>query len=138
MKNMFLRRGITVFVLVPIVLALVAVAALAATQTTSGSLNRDGTLVQYTTKRYSTLGGNITEDLNSGTVNIVRLGLRNTSGNQFTNTEQWDHGDFSTKTFWNRNNSSYNFPVNTPFYMNGRMNACYWWEDNTWSGILTY
>ncbi len=113
-----------------------ATALATSTENIGGNLNRDGTLVQYSTFRTHTYTGEILLNLNNNTVNYTRLGLRNTSGAQFTNTEQWD--SLGTKHFHLSSTGSSTIPSGTRFAFNGRMGTTIWPLDNYWAGILTY
>ena len=65
-------------------------AALADSTYVGGELNRGGYLVQYSTFRTHTFTGPINLNLTNNTATHTRLGLRDTLGNQFTNTSQWN------------------------------------------------
>lgn len=111
--------------------------AFASQENIGGSLNRDGSLVQYWTLRTHTYTGVIRLNLTDNTINYTRLGLRDpNTGVQFTNTEQWDA--LGWKDFHLSSNGSSTIPQGTRFYFNGRMGACYFWQDNTWAGTLTF
>ncbi|MBS3942658.1 MAG: hypothetical protein KGZ32_00245 [Dethiobacter sp.] len=102
-----------------------------------GYMNRDGTLVQYTTWRTTTTTGQVRLNLNNNTANVTRLGLRNRAGVQFTNTEQWD--SLGWRNFHLSSTGSSTIPQGTRFAFNGRMNSVTWpWADNYWAGTLTF
>lgn len=128
---MMLKRSV-VFLLVLMIVGLFAVTAYAAQSTTAGSLNRNGALTQFWYLRYHT-SGVISENLYDNTVNLTRLGLRNTSGNQFSITLEWSDalGRYGSKSFGT-------FEAGKPFYMNGRMGSCLFYQDNYFAGTLTY
>jgi hypothetical protein len=112
------------------------VAYASSTENLGGDLNRDGSLVQYQSPRTHTFTGAISLNLNDNTCNVTRLGLRNEAGSQFTNTEVWSA--LGTKSFHLSSNGSTSIAKGTRFYMNGRMNSCWAWQDNHWGGIITY
>lgn len=130
-----LKRSV-VTLLALMIVGVFSATAFASQENIGASLNRDGTLVQYWTLRTHTYTGVIQLDLNNNTVNYTRLGLRNTSGSQFTNTEQWDA--LGSKNFHLSSNGSSTIASGTKFYFNGRMGSAYFWQDNVWGGTLTY
>jgi hypothetical protein len=127
---------IAAFTGVLLLAAIFASAAYASTENISGDLNRDGSLVQYSTFRTHTYTGVISVNLNNNTVNYTRLGLRNTAGSQFTNTERWD--SLGLKNFHLSSNGSTTIAQGTRFAFNGRMGSTVWPADNHWGGVLTY
>lgn len=100
----------------------------------SGELNRSGSLVQYSTYRTHTFTGPINMNLTNNTANYTRLGLRDTSGNQFTNTSQWNAP--GSQNFVLPSGST-TISSGKQFAFNGRMGACTLC-DNVWGGTLNY
>lgn len=97
-----------------------------------GTLNTSGSLVKYDYTRTHTFTGPISLSVDNLTGTNLRLGLRNmkvSGGPQFTSTLEWKaKGAKSWGTI----------KVGTRFAMQGRMNKCGWFCDNTWGGDLTY
>lgn len=109
-------------------------AALADSTSVGGELNRGGSLVQYSTYRTHTFTGPINLNLTNNTGNYTRLGRRDTGGNQFTNTNQWNAAgsqNFSLPS------GSTTISNGKQFAFNGRMGACTLC-DNVWGGTLNY
>lgn len=130
------RRGSIIFALVLVIGLLAAAQAYAAsTERVGGSLNRDGTLVKFTTKRYHAVG-TVTYYIDNNTATYTRLGLRNTAGSQFTDSLQFDGVNYS-QGFRLAGGGSYTIPAQY-FYINGRMGSTWFLGDNTFSGMLTY
>ncbi|WP_305788090.1 hypothetical protein [Symbioplanes lichenis] len=100
----------------------------------SGELNTGGSLVQYSTFRTHTFTGPINLNLTDNTGTYTRLGLRNTSGTQFTNTSQWNAP--GSQNFVLPSGST-TIASGTQFAFNGRMGACTAC-DRFWGGTLNY
>lgn len=99
-----------------------------------GQLNTGGYLVQYSTYRTHTFTGPINLNLTNNTGTYTRLGLRDTSGNQFTNTSQWNAP--GSQNFVLPSGST-TIGAGKQFAFNGRMGSC-WGCDNVWGGTLNY
>lgn len=111
-----------------------ATPALADSAYVSGQLNTGGHLVQYSTYRTHTFTGPINLNLNNNTGTYTRLGLRDTSGNQFTNTSQWNAP--GSQNFVLPSGST-TIGSGKQFAINGRMGSCFGC-DNVWGGTLNY
>ena len=101
----------------------------------TGELNTGGHLVQYATFRTHTFTGPITMNLTDNTSNYTRLGLRDTLGNQFTNTSQWN--SLGSQNFVLPDGST-TIAQGKQFALNGRMGSCGVFCDNAWAGTLNY
>jgi hypothetical protein len=129
-------RKITLGVAVAATLALLSPGvAYADSAYVEGELNRGGHLVQYSTFRTHTFTGPINLNLTNNTANYTRLGLRNSSGDQFTNTNQWNAP--GSQNFVLSSNGSTTIAQGTYFAINGRMGSCTLC-DNVWGGTLNY
>lgn len=102
----------------------------------SGSLNFEGTLVQYPTYRTHTYPGIVSMSIDDMVQTYLRLGLRDTANVQFTNSEQWD--TYGTKHFHLSSNGSDQIAQGKRFAFNGRMGATSIHLNNFWGGTLTY
>lgn len=109
-------------------------AALADSTYVGGPLNRGGYLVQYSTFRTHTFTGPINLNLTDNTANYTRLGLRDTNGNQFTNTSQWNAP--GSQNFVLPGGST-TIGRGKQFAFNGRMGSCSYC-DNGWGGTLNF
>lgn len=100
--------------------AAVPTSAYAATYDVAGELNTGGHLVQYSTFRSHIEGGASLHIYNNvGTYS--RFGLRNTSGSQVTNTNQYN-GSGGDQAFTRASNGSTTIPTGS-YAINGRMGA---------------
>ena len=132
---MSIKRTALVGALLGLAALLPATAAHADSTHIGGQLNTSGSLVQYSTFRTHTFTGPINLNLNNNTGNYTRLGLRDTAGNQFTYTQQWNAP--GSQNFVLRN-GSVRIAAGKHFAFNGRMGSCGWFCDNTWGGTLNY
>ena len=95
-----------------------------------GELNTSGALVQYSTRRTHLYDGPIILHVDKMPYGHLRLGLCDTSGNQFTESLQWDHCGGKQ---WN------GVPYGKTFIFQGRMKRTgLWTASNTWGGYLFY
>jgi hypothetical protein len=131
-----MRRFHRVSLIVTFALLIPFSSVFAASATLYGHLNHDGSLTQFSTWRYHDHTGTIAayiDNLPNGGGQL-RLGLRNTSGTQFTNTTTWTA--FGSKEFTLPGGSNQISPIN--FAINGRMDACGWFCDDDFGGTLYY
>lgn len=132
---MTIRRGVIAALFLGAFALVLPGVAFADSTYVSGSLNTSGSLVQYSTFRTHTFTGPINMNLDNNTQNYTRLGLRDTSGNQFTNTSQWNAP--GSQNFVLPSGST-TIGAGKQFAFNGRMGACGWFCDNVWGGTLNY
>jgi len=135
MANSHMRNLVCIAVLAACLLT--TAVAFAHQVSVSGHLNRDGTLVQYSTWRTHTLAGPISMNLTNNTATHTRLGLRDRTGVQFTHTLQWNSVP-NSMNFSQLSNGSIIIPAGTRFAINGRMGATTWPWDNFWAGTLSH
>ncbi len=102
-----------------------------------GHLNWDGTNTWFSTYRWHATAGTIMADIQdlpnfNGT---LWLGLRNSSNQQFTNTQSWTAYGFGSGAFTLLNTSDQQIPAQY-FAINGRMARCGLFCDDYFGGTL--
>ena len=132
-----MRRFVRVTLIVAFALVVPIASVFASTATLYGHLNHDGSLTQFPTWRYHDHLGTVSayiDNLPNGGGQL-RLGLRATSGVQFTNTQVWTA--FGSQEFTLASNGSNQIPVQN-FAINGRMDPCGIFCDDDFGGTLAY
>lgn len=102
-------------------------AASTATSYVSGLMNTSGSLTQYNNYRVKNGYGSIGLNIDNMTSGYLRLGLIDTSRNQFSDSIQWNRVGYD---YW------YGVQNGTWFAFQGRMAPG--GTDNDWGGTLTY
>ena len=136
--SMWTKKKFIVVLLALGILGAMVGTAFATSNTVGGYLNSDGSLVRFNTWRTHTYTGSITMNLYDITSGYTRLGLRNSSGVQFTDTIQWDWVPQQFNFNWAGQPSNQTFPYGTYFAFNGRMASGYWWPDTYFEGTLWF
>jgi hypothetical protein len=130
-------RAVRAFLVAAFALAVTAGTALGASATLYGHLNHDGSTKWFTTYRYHDHTGTIDAYIDNlpNSNGTLWLGLRNSSNQQFSNTQTWT--TTGSKQFTRYNESSNQFaPIN--FAINGRMGSCGVFCDDDFGGTLYY